>query len=81
MSTLDRVKDIVAGQVGLQPAEVTEDKRLEPDLTLDSLDHVELMMALEEEFGIEISDEDACAWITIRDVVRYLDNRLGNPPA
>lgn len=83
MSTLERVQTVIAAEHGRgwQPDEVTEDMHLESALGFDSLDRVEMVMHLEEEFGIEIPDADTVAWISVRDVVRYLDNRLGNPPA
>lgn len=81
MSHLERVQDIVASVLGWEPSHVTPEKRLQQDLSADSLDQVELLMACEEEFGIEIPDEDAFAWGTVADVVKYLENRTGNPPA
>ena len=55
----ERVKEIIADRLGVDPEEVTPDASFVEDLGADSLDTVELVMALEEEFGVEIPDEDA----------------------
>lgn len=73
----ERVRKIVVEQLGVKPAEVTPDARFVEDLGADSLDTVELVMALEEEFGIEIADEDAERMHKVKDVYRYLEERLG----
>ena len=59
MAVQDKVKSIIAEQLGVKPEEVTPEASFVDDLGADSLDTVELVMALEEEFGIEIPDEDA----------------------
>ena len=73
MSTFDKVKEIVVEQLGVDAAEVTIDSTFIDDLGADSLDIVELIMAFEEEFGIEIPDEAAEKIKTVQDVVTYID--------
>lgn len=68
----DKVKEIVAEQLGVEPEEVTLESSFIEDLGADSLDIVELVMALEEEFDIEIPDEDAEKISTVNDVVEYI---------
>lgn len=71
-STDERVKQIVAEQLGVDEAQVTPEASFMDDLGADSLDTVELVMALEEEFDIEISDEDAEKIQTVKDAVAYI---------
>lgn len=71
-----RVKKIVVEQLGVKEEEVTTDASFVDDLGADSLDTVELVMALEEEFETEIPDEDAAKIITIKDAVQYVVNRM-----
>ena len=73
MNTFDKVKAIVVEQLGVDEAEVTIDSTFIDDLGADSLDIVELIMAFEEEFGIEIPDEAAEKIKTVQDVVTYID--------
>jgi len=74
MATLieTRVKEIITEQLGVDEKEVTPDASFIDDLGADSLDTVELVMALEEEFDIEISDEDAEKIITVVDAINYI---------
>jgi acyl carrier protein len=72
MSVEKRVKEIVAEQLGVDEAQVTNEASFMDDLGADSLDTVELVMALEEEFDIEISDEDAEKIQTVQDAVDYI---------
>jgi acyl carrier protein len=74
MATIeDRVRDIIVDQLGVEPDEVTLGASFRDDLEADSLDLVELIMAFEEEFGGEISDEEAQEITTVGDAVRYLE--------
>ena len=73
MSTFEKVRDIVDDQLGVEPDEVAIESTFIDDLGADSLDIVELIMAFEEEFGIEIPDEAAEKIKTVQDVVSYID--------
>ncbi len=74
MASIDeRVKQIVAEQLGVDEDQVTEDASFMDDLGADSLDTVELVMALEEEFDVEISDEDAEKIQTVKDAIEYIN--------
>jgi acyl carrier protein len=72
-SIAERVKQIVAEQLGVDEDQVTNEASFMEDLGADSLDTVELVMALEEEFDIEISDEDAEKIQTVQDAVDYIN--------
>ncbi len=72
-TTLDRVRDIIVEQLGVDPTDVTLDANFRDDLEADSLDLVELIMAFEEEFGGDISDEEAQKIVSVGDAVRFLD--------
>ncbi len=72
MSVFERVKTIIVEQLGVEPDQVTPEARFREDLEADSLDLVELIMAFEEEFGGEISDEDAQQITTVAEAVEYL---------
>ncbi len=72
-----KVKSIIAEQLGVKPEEVTEEARFVEDLGADSLDTVELVMALEEEFGVEIPDEDAEKMTTVGAALKYIEEKLG----
>ncbi len=73
MSTFEKVRDIVVEQLGVEPDEVAIDSTFIDYLGADSLDIVELIMAFEEEFNIEIPDEAAEKIKTVQDVVTYID--------
>jgi len=75
-TTLDRIKDIVVDLLGVEPEKVTLEARLREDLEADSLDLVELIMAFEEEFGQEISDDDAQNIRTVGEAVAYVEARM-----
>jgi acyl carrier protein len=68
-----RVKDIIVEQLGVKPDQVTLEAKFIEDLGADSLDTVELIMALEEEFGIEVPDEQAEKLLTVGDVGKYIE--------
>ena len=73
MSTFEKVRDIVVEQLGVEADEVAIESTFIDDLGADSLDIVELIMAFEEEFGLEIPDEAAEKIKTVQDVVSYID--------
>jgi acyl carrier protein len=75
-STFERLKKIIVEQLGVDEADVKPAASFVDDLNADSLDLVELVMSLEEEFGTEISDEDAENIRTVQDAVDYVDERL-----
>ncbi|MES0491085.1 MAG: acyl carrier protein [Leptospirales bacterium] len=75
MADMDKIKKIIAEQLGVDETEITPESHFIDDLGADSLDTVELVMALEEEFGIEIPDEDAEKIQTVGDVAKYIDER------
>ena len=72
---LDKVKQLVVDQIGVSADELDMDTNLMNDLEADSLDAVEIIMAMEGEFDIEIPDEDAEKFLTIRDMVEYLEKK------
>ena len=74
MSVEDRVKKIVSDQLGTSMDEIEIDSSFVDDLGADSLDTVELVMALEEEFELEIADEDAEKISTVNDAVTYINS-------
>ena len=74
MALLGDVKEVVIEQLDCDPAEVKEDSKFIEDLGADSLDVVELVMALEEKFDIEIPDEDAEKILTVADAIKYIEN-------
>jgi acyl carrier protein len=71
----DKIKEIIAKQLGVNASEVTPEASFVDDLGADSLDTVELVMAFEEEFGIEIPDEDAEKILKVGDAVEYIKNK------
>ena len=77
MSTLERVKKVVVDQLSVDENLVTPQASFTNDVGADSLDTVELVMALEEEFKCEIPDEDAEKIQTVQDAVSYIDSKLG----
>ena len=73
----ERVKKIVVEHLGVEAAQVKEDAKFIDDLGADSLDIVELVMAFEEEFGVEIPDDAAEKITTVRDAIAYIDQNKG----
>lgn len=74
MAVAKKVKSIIADQLGVDESEVVDDASFTDDLGADSLDIVELVMAFEEEFGIEIPDEDAEKISRVKDAIGYIEN-------
>ncbi len=72
-----KVKDIIINELGVEPEKVTPEASFVEDLGADSLDTVELVMAFEEEFGIEIPDEDAEKLQTVGDAINYIKENQG----
>jgi acyl carrier protein len=72
----EKIKTIIVEQLGVEPDKITMDARFREDLEADSLDLVELIMAFEDEFGGEISDEEAQGIRTVGQAVDYLQSRL-----
>jgi len=70
----DRLKGIITEQLGVDEDEITPTASFVDDLNADSLDLVELIMSLEEEFGLEISDEDAEKILTVQDATTYIED-------
>lgn len=71
----ERVKEIIVEQLGVEPGQVTDKAKFVEDLGADSLDTVELVMALEEEFSLEIPDEDAEKITSVGDAVQYIRDK------
>lgn len=78
MAVQDKITEIIVEQLGVKPEEVVPEASFVDDLGADSLDTVELVMALEEEFGIEIPDEDAEKIQTVGDAIRYIEEKAGS---
>lgn len=72
----DRVKKIIVEQLGVEENKVVPEASFVEDLGADSLDNVELVMALEEQFDTEIPDEDAQKILTVRDAIEYVSSRV-----
>lgn len=73
--TFDKVVEIIVENLGVDIEEVKPESSLIEDLGADSLDAVELSMALEDEFGITIEDEEFAGLVTVQDVVNYIDKK------
>ena len=72
----DKIKEIIIDKIGIDDAKITMDAKFIDDLGADSLDTVELIMQFEEEFGIEIPDEEAEGLLTVGQAVDYITNKL-----
>lgn len=75
MAVFDEVKEVVVEQLNVNPEEVKEEAKFIEDLGADSLDVVELVMALEEKFGCEIPDEEAEKIQTVGDAIKYIESK------
>jgi len=76
-SVEERVKDVIVAQLGVDPSEVKPEASYIDDLGADSLDTVELVMALEEEFGMEIPDEEAEKIKSVGETIEHVKSKLG----
>lgn len=76
MSVVEKVNDIISEQLGVKKEEIKIESSFIDDLGADSLDTVEVVMALEEEFGIEIPDEDAEKITTVGEAVKYIEEKI-----
>lgn len=74
MAVFEDVRDVVVEQLSVSPDQVKLDSKIIEDLGADSLDVVELVMALEEKFGVEIPDSESEKLVSIKDVVDYIEN-------
>jgi len=70
----EKIKEIIIEQLSVDEDEVTMDTNLMKDLSADSLDAVEIIMAIEDEYGFEIPDEDAEKFQTVKDLVKYVED-------
>jgi len=77
MGVVEKVSGIISEQLGVKKEEIKQESSFIDDLGADSLDTVEVVMALEEEFGIEIPDEDAEKITTVGQAVKYIEDKLG----
>ncbi|MDH4045706.1 MAG: acyl carrier protein [Gemmatimonadota bacterium] len=77
-SVEDKVRDIIAEELGVEREKLSDDASFMEDLGADSLDQVELVMAFEKEFDIDIPDEDAEKMRTVGDALKYLHEKMGN---
>jgi|TARA_B100000809_G_C14961558_1_gene467587 acyl carrier protein len=73
MSTFDKIKEVIIDKLGVDESAITEEAHFVNDLGADSLDTVELIMEFEEEFGIEIPDEDAENITSVSSAVKYIE--------
>lgn len=71
----EKIKDIIVEQLSVNAEQVTPDAKFIEDLSADSLDVVELIMAFEEEFDVEVPDEEAEKLLTVGDVIRYIEDK------
>ena len=79
MDLFEEIKQVVSEQLGVKSEEIKPTASFRDDLGSDSLDAVELIMALEEKFGIEIPDADAEAMLTVNDAIMYIENKINKP--
>jgi len=74
--TFEKIRDIIVEQLGVDESAVSPETSLMKDLEADSLDAVEIIMAIEEEFDIEVPDEDAEKFLNVGDIVKYVEDKL-----
>ena len=72
----DKIKKLIAEQLDIEESEINLESSFQEDLDADSLDVVELIMAIEDEFDIEISDEEAEKIVTVKDAVNYIQSKI-----
>lgn len=77
MTVFERLKDIIVDRLRVAPSKIVEDANFLEDLGADSLDVIELIMAIEDTFGIEVPDEDIEKVITVGDAIRYIKKKTG----
>lgn len=75
MADVEKVRELIANQLGKKIEEVTEDKDIVKDLGADSLDAVEMIMTLEETYGITVSDEEGSNIKTVADIIKLIDKK------
>ena len=73
---LEKLSKIIADQLGMEQSSITNTTSLRDDLQADSLDIVEIIMSIEEEFNIQVDDDDALGFKTVGDVVAYIENAM-----
>ncbi len=73
---LEKLSKIIAEQLNMEQKEITEATLLKEDLNADSLDIVEIIMSIEEEFGVQVDDDDALGFKTVGDVVKYIEKLI-----
>lgn len=73
---LEKLSKIIADQLGMEQSKIMQTTSLKEDLQADSLDIVEIIMSIEEEFGIQVDDDDALAFKTVGDVVSYIESNM-----
>ena len=76
MATTEKVKSLIANQLNKSVDEIAEDKDIKVDLGADSLDIVEMLMVLEDEFGVTVPDEEAVNIKTVGDVIKLIDAKI-----
>ena len=76
MSVLETITQIIVDQLGVDKSAVVPEAKFIDDIGADSLDIVELLMAVEDQFGIEVPDEDAEGMQTVGDIIRYIEERM-----
>lgn len=72
--TIDKIREMLANQLNIEADKIKEDSKIIEDLGADSLDMIEMLMALEEEFGITVPDDKADSLKTVGDIAKYIDS-------